>query len=211
MRDDLLIHRPAATPPAGRLLLLFHGVGSTADDLRPLGESLAKRDPQAWVVNVRSPDPCDLGRGWQWFSVQGVDEVNRPSRVAAAMPRFVDAVRAWQRASGTDAQDTTLIGFSQGAIMALESTQIHEPLSARVVALAGRFAQAPRRAPAGVALHLLHGTQDAVIPASLAAEAAERWRALGGTATLDLWPGLGHGIDARVVQRVAEHLATPTP
>ncbi len=208
MHNDLLIQRPDAKS-ARHLLLLFHGVGSSAEDLRPFGEALAALQPQACVVSLRSPDASDLGQGWQWFSVQGVTEANRPARVAATMPRFVEAVRAWQRESGIGPEASSLVGFSQGAIMALESTQQPEPITSRVIALAGRFAQAPRIAPPQVALHLLHGEQDRVMPAALATDAAARWRALGGEATLDLFPGLGHGIDARVVRRVAEHMAAP--
>lgn len=205
MRDDLLIQRPAATP-ASRLLLLFHGVGSNSEDLRPLGQALAALQPQAFIVSVRSPDTCDLGRGWQWFSVQGVTEGNRPARVASAMPRFLETVRAWQRESGVGVEATALLGFSQGAIMALESTQEDAPPATRVLAIAGRFAQPPRVAPPEIALHLLHGEQDPVMPVALAVDAAAQWLALGGRATLDRFPGLGHGIDERVLRRVAEYL-----
>jgi phospholipase/carboxylesterase len=211
MHDDLLIHRPAAPAAATSLLLLFHGVGASAEDLRPLGQALAQLSPASFIVSVRGPDASDLGQGWQWFSVQGVTQVNRPARVTETMPRFVDAVQGWQRKSGIGAPSTTLIGFSQGAIMALESTQQTQPLANRVVAIAGRFAQPPRVAPTDVALHLLHGEADPVMPASLATDAALQWRALGGTVTLDLFPGLGHGIDARVVQRLSAHLAAAVP
>lgn len=68
-------------------------------------------------------------------------------------------------------------------------------------------AQRPQVAPPQVALHLLHGDQDRVMPPALADDAVRRWRALGGNASLDTFTGLGHGIDARVVRRVAEHLA----
>ena len=205
MRNDLLLQRPE--PAATRqLLLLFHGVGSSAEDLRPLGEALAAQRPQACVVSVHSPDRSDLGQGWQWFSVRGVTEADRPARVAAAMPRFVETVRTWQGESGVGPRGTTLIGFSQGAIMALESTQQPEPVAGRVIALAGRFARPPRVAPPQVALHLLHGDQDRVMPPALADDAVRQWRALGGSASLDAFTGLGHGIDGRVVRRVAEHL-----
>ncbi len=210
MRNDLLIERPEAAA-IRQLLLLFHGVGSSAEDLRPLGEALAAQRPQACVVSVRSTDPSDLGQGWQWFSVRGVTEADRPARVAAAMPRFVEAVRTWQRETVMDPGSTTLIGFSQGAIMALESTQQPKPVAGRVIALAGRFAQPPRVAPPQVALHLLHGDQDRVMPPALADDAVRQWRALGGNATLDTFTGLGHGIDARVVRRVAEHLGATPP
>lgn len=210
MRSDLLIQRAEAAATR-QLLLLFHGVGSSAEDLRPLGEALAAQRPQACVVSVRSRDASDLGQGWQWFSVRGVTDADRPTRVAATMPRFVEAARGWQRETGVGPGATTLIGFSQGAIMALESTQLPEPVAGRVIALAGRFAEAPRVAPPWVALHLLHGDQDRVMPPALATEAMAQWRTLGGQGTVDLFPGLAHGIDARVVRRVADHLgATPS-
>jgi phospholipase/carboxylesterase len=68
--NDLLIQRPASTETSPQLLLLFHGVGSSAEDIRPLAQELAALRPQAWVVSVRSPDVSDFGHGWQWFSVQ---------------------------------------------------------------------------------------------------------------------------------------------
>ena len=205
MHDDLLIQRPAEKP-ASRLVLLYHGVGSSAEDLLPVGQALAEQLPQAFVVNVRSPDRSDLGRGWQWFSVQGVTEENRPTRVSAAMPRFVQVVRDWQLESGVGADATALIGFSQGAIMALESTQQGDPLASQVIAIAGRFAHPPHTAPTAIDLHLLHGEQDRVMPVALADQAAFQWKALGGRATLDRFPGLGHNIDERVLGRVAEYL-----
>ena len=204
MQTDLILQQPdAAESP--ELLLLFHGVGSRAEDLIPLGQALAAQRPQAWVVSVRAPDPCDLGQGWQWFSVQGVTEANRPGRVAAAMPAFVDRVGSWQRHTGVAAERTALVGFSQGAIMVLESTQCAAPrVASRVVAIAGRFAQPPHQAPTDVAVHLLHGEQDRVMPVGLAVEAQQALNRLGGIATLDRFAGLGHGIDSRVVECVLQ-------
>lgn len=207
MQDALVIHRPAAAPR--QLLLLFHGVGSNPEDLRPLGAALADRIEQAWVISVRSPEPSDFGSGWQWFSVAGIDEGNRPSRVAAAMPLFVQTVRHWQQETGLDADATTVIGFSQGAIMALEATQQDQPVAGRVIAIAGRFAQPPQVAPAGTVLHLMHGEQDRVMPVGLAVDAERQLHALGVRATLDLYPGLGHGIDARVIADVVQRLNEP--
>jgi phospholipase/carboxylesterase len=164
---------------------------------------LASRRPQDFVVSVRAPGASDLGRGWQWFSVQRVTESDRPQRVAATMPRFVAAVGAWQLETGIGAHATALVGFSQGAIMALEATQQPQPLAARVIAIAGRFAEPPRVAPPQLDLHVLHGADDPLMPVALAAAAAAQWRALGGQAALHIFPGLGHGLDGRVVQRVA--------
>ncbi len=203
MQHDLILQRPAAPT---QLLLLAHGLGTSAQDLAPIGQALAPLLPGTCIVSVQAPTACDVGPGWQWFSVQGVSETNRPQRVAAALPGFVQAVQHWQRETGLGAAATTLLGFSQGAIMSLASTQLDEPLAARVLAVAGRFAEAPRRAPPALQLHLLHGDQDTVMPVGLATEAAAQWQQLGGQVTLDRVPGLGHGIDVRVLRRMAELL-----
>ncbi len=203
MQDHILIHRPAK---AAELILMFHGVGSRPEDLEPLGQALAVQFPAACIVSLRSPDASDLGHGWQWFSVQGITEANRPARVAATMPRFVQTVQKWQRETGVDATATTLLGFSQGAIMALESTQQAVPLAARVIAIAGRFAQPPRTAPASTRIHLLHGNADKVMPIRLAEEAMATLSTMGASITLDRFPGLGHSIDDRVLDRLSERM-----
>ena len=129
------------------------------------------------------------------------------------MPLFVDAVARWQQATGLGPEATVLVGFSQGAIMALESTQLDPACvpASRVVALAGRFAEAVRRAPANLRFHFIHGEQDGVVPAQHSIAGADALRRLGAQVTLDLLPGLAHGIDARALQRVLAHLADDRP
>ena len=201
---DLIVERPS-TPT--QLVLLFHGVGSNACDLEPLGEALVPHLAGALVVSVQAPEAA--GRGWQWFSVQGVTEADRPARVAAALPGFVQTVQRWQEATALTPAQTTLVGFSQGAIMALESTQLDSPPAARVVALSGRFARPPRVAYRSVRTHLMHGDADAVMPVRGAVEALAQLQGLGAVATLDRFPGLGHGIDGRVVDAIVRRLNEP--
>jgi phospholipase/carboxylesterase len=203
---DVIVQRPA-TP--SQLVLLFHGVGSNARDLVPLGEALAPHLSDATIVSLQAPEAS--GPGWQWFSVQGITEADRPARVAAAMPGFMQAVRRWQQACATGPARTTLIGFSQGAIMALESTQIESPPSARVIALSGRFARAPQVAPASVRVHLMHGDADPVMPVRLAVDASAQLQGLGAQVTLDRFPGLGHDIDRRVVDAIVRRLEDALP
>ena len=198
---DLIVQRPV-TP--SQLVLLFHGVGSSARDLVPLGEALAPHLPGATIVSLQAPEAA--GPGWQWFSVRGVTEADRPARVAAAMPAFLQAVRQWQAACATGPERTTLIGFSQGAIMALESTQLDSPLAERVIALSGRFTRPPRFAHASARTHLMHGDADAVMPVQGAVDALAQLQGLGAVATLDRFPGLGHGIDRRVIDAIVRRL-----
>jgi phospholipase/carboxylesterase len=198
MSDALVIQSPET---AQQLFLLFHGVGASAQDLAPLGARLAGEFPQAAVVSVPAPDRSDLGAGWQWFSVVGVTEHNRPQRVAATLPRFVETVRRWQQRTGVDTVSTTLIGFSQGAIMALAAAQEPQPPVGRVVSLSGRFSEPPTSAPQDVRMHFIHGEVDPVIPVAHTQQATRQLQALGAQVTLDVLPGLGHG-----VSRAAEDL-----
>jgi len=203
MSADLLLQSPAT---ARRLFLLFHGVGSTPQDLAPLGQRLAQVFPDAAVVSVAGPDRSDLGRGLQWFSVVGVTEANRPDRIAATLPRFVATVQAWQQRLGMTAADTTLLGFSQGAILSLAASELSEPPAGRVVSLSGRYPALPTRAPAGVRIHFLHGDADPVIPVSQAQAAAAALKELGADVTLDVFPGLAHGISRASEERLLQRL-----
>lgn len=192
--EGLLLQSP---PQARTLFLLFHGVGASPRDLVPVGQLLARAFPDAAVVSLPAPDRSDFGSGLQWFSVRGVTEENRPERVQATLGRFLATVRGWQERTGVPAAGTTLVGFSQGAILALAAAMETPAPAARVVSLSGRFAELPQRAPGGVRMHFIHGDADAVIPVQHAREAAQRLQALGAEVTLDVIAGLGHGIDRR--------------
>lgn len=63
------------------------------------------------------------GNRRQWFSVSGVTEENRASRLAGAMPALHALVRHAQDRFKILQPDTALVGFSQGAIMALEYSE----------------------------------------------------------------------------------------
>lgn len=204
MPDALLVHRPAGAPD--HLFLLFHGVGADAAGLVPLGRSLAAAFPQAAVASVPAAFPFDAGPGGrQWFSILGVTEENRAGRVAQALPHFEAAVRAEQQRHGIGADRTTLVGFSQGAILSLESARAGSGLAARIVSLAGRFAQLPQSAPEA-RIHFLHGAVDPVIPAQQAVEAAQRLQALGAPVTLDVIPGTPHAISPPMEQALLARL-----
>lgn len=209
MSDALIVHSPAG-PPA-QLILLLHGSGADAGELVPLGERLAGEFANALIVSLVGAEAADLGIGRQWFSLREISEDNRRGRVAAAMPAFLDTVRHWQRQSGVGSPGTALIGFAQGAIMALESTALDAPIAGRVVAIAGRFACLPATASTAVTLHLIHGKADPVVPYAHTVVAAEHLIALGGDLTADVLPQVGHEITAEVEAVLLRRLKTYVP
>ena len=209
--DAMIIQQPRGV--ARQLVLLFHGLGASEEDLRPLGERLAAEYPEALVASLRAPHPASLGAGYQWFAVEGLDDARRVERVAAEMPLFMAAIRQWQRATGLGPEATVLVGFSQGAIMVLEAaTQAGDDvLAVRVVALAGRYARLPATNPGATTLFLVHGKADDVVHYGFTVEAARHLVALGADVVADVIPWLGHGIDAEVLDLVARRLRTHVP
>lgn len=191
--------------PAERLVLLTHGVGSVPQSMLGIARWFASRDSAALVVSVASPEPSDVSSGLQWFSVRDVTEDNRQARVDAAMPAFVASVRHWQQVAGVDAQRTLIAGFSQGAIMALESTKLADPPALRIVSFAGRFATLPERR-SEAEIHLLHGGADPVMPARLAQAAQARLLQLETEVTVDIAPGVGHEPHPVLLERLAARL-----
>jgi len=209
MSESIIVARPDGQ--AQQLMLLFHGVGATADDLVPLGQLLAAEFPAAFIVSIAAPLPSGAGGGRQWFSVHDIDEASRPARIEAAMPAFVETVARWQKEAGVGLDAVALIGFSQGGIMALESTRDREAIAGRVISIAGRFATLPETPNAAATLHMFHGKADPVIPYGFTVEAAQHLVRLGADVTADVIPHVGHQIHPDIAERVIERLRGHLP
>lgn len=196
-QHSLVLQQP---PRPHRLLLLYHGVGSSAQDLASLGTLLGHQDRGCMVVSVNAPFSTDFGQGWQWFSVGSVTEENRIRRVAEAMPLFVQSVHYWQKLARVSAADTWLLGFSQGSIMALESLRESSPVAGHILAIAGRLARPLDAATSDTCVSLFHGESDGVIPVQYSNDACRQLRALGLTASVQTFSKLGHGINQEMLQ-----------
>jgi len=196
---------------AQQLFLLFHGYGANAEDLVPLGQRLAEAFPHATVVSLAAPEPMAYPGGLQWFSLEGINDINRVTRVAEALPSFLDTIREWQRRAGVGPDRTALVGFSQGSIMALEASLAEPPPAGRVVAISGRFARLPVAVTPTVTVHLFHGKEDAVVPYRHTIEAAHRLLDLGGDVTADVYPFVGHEIREEIVEAALQRLTTHVP
>jgi phospholipase/carboxylesterase len=127
------------------------------------------------------------------------------------MPLFVAAVREQQAAAGVGADETVLVGFSQGAIMALESGARGHRLARRIVSIAGRFADRPAAVPEDVAFHLLHGADDPVIAYRDGERAEQALVELGTVATIDVLPATGHTVSVAMEHLVVRRLQSDTP
>ncbi|MDP4301487.1 esterase [Leptothrix discophora] len=199
-----------------QLLLLMHGVGANAANLLPLGRVLQAHFPEAAVISLQGYDPFDGmphdGSARQWFSIRGDVEADRPARVAAVLPRFVADVRAHQQRLGIGEAATALVGFSQGAILALEAIAANDGLAGRVLAFSGRYASLPAQAPKLTTLHFFHGSADPVIPVRHAKDAMQHLAQLEGSdATIDIAEGIGHELHATLLDCALHRLTHHIP
>ncbi|BEV35589.1 alpha/beta fold hydrolase [Synechococcus sp. M16CYN] len=139
-------------------LVLLHGWGANAADLRPLGGQLAAQHPNELdVMCLEAPQPHVQTGGRQWYGLFPPDW--------AAVPEAVHDLRVRLLKISSDSiplERTVLFGFSQGGAMAL-SCGCSLPL-AGVISCSGYPHpdwQPPHDHPPVLALH---GLDDEVVP-----------------------------------------------
>ncbi len=194
---------PRAGGPARQLVVLLHGVGANGHDLIDLSAQWAHALPHAAFSSPDAPEAYDMlppgmpGEGRQWFSLQDRSPARLAAGVAAARPfldRFLDAELG---RLGLSAADYALMGFSQGAMMALYTGLRRSTPPRAILAFSGalvapeRLAETTARPP----VLLVHGEADEVVPVAATRAAEQALRAQGVPVDAVYVPGLGHGID----------------
>ena len=146
----------------------------------------------AWLV------PEAAGRLWYPFSLLEKPERNRPhlSSALALVTRVLEKIAAAQLGP----ERVVLLGFSQGASVALEFAARNARRYGGLVALSGALL-GPEGTPrdyegslAGTPLFLGHGDSDPHLPKRRVDETATVFERLGATVTHRVYPGLGHAI-----------------
>ncbi len=181
---------PLERAPAAMILL--HGRGVSAGDILALAAQfdrpeLAYLAPQAagssWYPR-RFLDPADSNEPWLSSALQAVTET-------------------WEKAtrSGIPPDRTILVGFSQGACLALEWGARHARRFGGLAGLSGGLIGAedePRQdrgSLAGTPVFLGCSDPDPHVPRRRVEHAAQVLSDLGGKVTLRLYPNLGHTVN----------------
>lgn len=195
-------------PETGRpeqLILLLHGHAEDGRAMAPLAQALRSEFRQAAVLAPSAPLQ-------QWYAPQaGADDSGWPARVAAASVALVPWVRAQQQRLVVGPAATALGGFSEGAVLALQTAAAEDGLVGRVLAFGGRFLRTPEAAPRLTTLHFFHGSADPVIPARHSALALEQLGLLQGDATLDIAEGVGRELHPALIERLLFRLRNHIP
>jgi phospholipase/carboxylesterase len=202
MVSERLLSGPAVPPKGGgtakQLIVLLHGIGADGNDLISLAPYYQSVLPEAYLVSPNAPFPSDMvPSGYMWFSIGNLRLDTRLDGVRTAAPMlnaFLDAELARHRLSDAD---LLLVGFSQGAMMALH-VGLRRRAPAGIISHSGmlvadvRFAVEIKVRPPVL---LTHGTADDVLPPACLPAAEAALKAVGVPVEAHLIPGLGHGID----------------
>jgi len=189
---------PASKATPKQLVVLCHGLGADAYDLIDLAPAWSHACPDALFASVHAPFLHDSGFGRQWWSVGDRSPPVVEAGVQTAAPYLHDFIDAELLRLGLPDNAFALMGFSQGAMMAL-FTGLRRPIGpAAILAFSGALV-APDRLRAELAnrapVLLVHGEADDVVPVSRSQEAEAALHAAGVAVEAHFIPRLGHGID----------------
>jgi phospholipase/carboxylesterase len=193
---------PMLAPRSGQvpkqIVVLLHGYGADGADLMDLGRHWGETLPDALFVAPNAPNRCGGNPfGYEWFPLQ-VDRIaGRIEGAREAAPVIRDFLADLWAQTGLGAADTFLVGFSQGAMMALHVGTASESALKGIVAFSGALVPAEDFGAPGHArppVVLIHGDIDPVVDPQLSRDAETALKSAGFEVSLHLCAGLGHGI-----------------
>lgn len=216
---ETALNGPTLPPFAGgkprALVVLLHGLGADGADLIGLGHAWKEGLPGATFIAPNAPFPCDFApSGRQWFSLQSYDEATILAALAAVTPRldqFIDTALASCRLT---ARDLALVGFSQGATLALHAGLRRNPSPATIISYSGFLVGAESLADSlggKPPVLLIHGDQDEVVQPHFLPAAEAALKAADVPVQALLRQGLGHGVDEAGIKAGLAHLMHSLP
>lgn len=191
----------AGAPPADAAgaVILLHGRGARADDMLGLAEALAR--PDLAFLAPQAP-----GCTWYPHSFLAPLADNEPA-LGDALAR-VDATVAQLGRQGFAPERIVLLGFSQGACLALEYAARHARRYGGVAALSGGligpegFVRDYAGWLAATPVFIGCGDRDGHIPLWRVRESTGVLQDLGAEVTERIYPGMGHTVNDDEIGRI---------
>lgn len=194
-----VIRAGAPLGAARAAMILVHGRGASAEGMLGLADAF-EADDIAYVA------PQARSGSWYPQSFMAPIAQNEP-HLSNALKTLSDVVTDVER-QGVPSENIVLLGFSQGACLALEFAARNARRFGGVAGLSGGLI-GPERTPrtyagslGGTPVFLGCSDVDFHIPLKRVNESAEVLRALGGNVTEIIYPGMSHTI----VQDEVEHV-----
>lgn len=186
---------PASGRPPSSVVVMLHGYGANGADLRDVAQTLARELPDTVFLLPDAPEPMPGSPGGrQWFALAGSDDSLRREGVRRAVARLIPSIDHELQARSLPRSRLGLVGFSQGAMLALDLGLHMNPAPAGVVSLSGRLVDDTAPSPSPSPALIVHGTADGRIPVSEAQQALARLGRLHVRTESLILPGVGHTI-----------------
>ncbi len=211
-------HREARIAEAGAPLhrakaavVMLHGRGADAADMLGLAEILAQPE-----LAYLAPEAA----GHSWYPYSFLAPIARNEPFLSSALALIDRLLARLGAAAFPPERVVLLGFSQGACLALEYAARNARSYGGLAGLSGGLIGpegTPRDYPgrlAGTPVFLGCSDTDPHIPLARVHETARVLEALGGAVTEKIYPGMGHGInedELRQVRGLLARLTSPPP
>lgn len=206
------IHPPHSGKKPDSLVVLLHGYGSNGQDLIGLAPYWTRALPNTIFVSPDAFSPCEMGFGYQWFSLQSwlpQDMLKKAEIVGDQLNTYLDELLERYQ---LDDSRMALVGFSQGTMMSLFVAPRRKKSIAGVLgysgALLGGEALKDNPEAAKMPIHLIHGDIDPVVTVAAWYHATETLKRAGYEVTGSVTPGLVHSIDEQGLEDGAKFLTT---
>jgi phospholipase/carboxylesterase len=194
----------ASVSAARAAVLMLHGRGASAGDMLGLVEHLAMPD-----IAFLAPEAA--GSTWYPHPFLAPLERNEPwlTSALALVKRQIEAIAA----AGLDRSHVVLMGFSQGACLALEYAVRDARRYGGLAGLSGGLIGPPRTrwdydgSFDGTPVFLGCSDADPHIPVERVQESARVLTRLGARVTERLYPGMGHMVNADEIAHVRALIA----
>jgi len=202
---------PSLEPVSGnvrKVVILFHGYGADGHDLMSLAEYWSPALPDTEFIAPHAPNVCEQNSfGRQWFSMTDwtLDKILQGLKtISPVISTYIAHVLAQRE---LQLEDLALVGFSQGAMLALYQAYYSLDKCAGVISYSGAFLEDVAVAPKGLPPTLLiHGDADQVIPVEATIMATQTIKKMGGHPQTIIRNALTHGIDDEGLMQGQEFL-----
>lgn len=200
-------HGPLAEGTPRSIVVLLHGYGASGDDLIGLAYSWASAFPHTLFISPHAPFPCERNPfGRQWTSLQDFDPQRLWNEMSVVTPLLDVFLNDLLRTYHLSWPNLALVGFSQGAALALSAGLYHFPVSS-VISYSGLWIPNPQKIPPKkTSVLLVHGSSDEVLSINFYKEAKKDLTHLQIPLESVVCENLGHGISPMGLEKGSQFL-----
>lgn len=197
---------PPAGVPIKKCVILLHGLGANGENLIDLAHIWAPHLAGTAFLSPNAPFPYDAPgfssfTGFQWFNFESQDPKSLEKGIQIASPYLSTYIDEIIEAFSLDPQHLALVGFSQGAMMAMAVGLWKRPAIGGIVSYSGAiFTHNPIPLSKSPPLCLIHGNQDTIVPPQQFSKAVSFLENNHVFFESHLLDGLSHGIDDRAAK-----------